>query len=253
MINILNVDIHSTSYQTASAQIIEWAKKTESRYVCAANVHMVMEAYDHPDYREILNHADIVTPDGMPLVWIMRQKGKNSQDRVYGPSLMLHILDLAEKNRIPIGLYGSSNQVLDHLKAYLLNKYPGLLINYSYSPPFRDLTSEEDYRIIEQMKESGMRILFVGLGCPKQEVWMGAHKNKIPVVMIGVGAAFDFHAGIKPQASPIIQKLGLEWLFRLIHEPRRLWKRYLINNPRFIVLVLAELFGILPSEKLNQR
>jgi N-acetylglucosaminyldiphosphoundecaprenol N-acetyl-beta-D-mannosaminyltransferase len=243
MVSILNVSLSPTSYSKSTSLIGKWVDKSESRYVCAANVHMLMEAHDSHGYREIVNSADLVTPDGMPLVWMMRLKGEKKQGRVYGPDLMLAVLELAQKNGFPVGFYGSSSMVLDVLKQRLLLKYPDLKMNYSFSPPFREMSEEEDRQVVDDINNSGIRILFVGLGCPKQEIWMAEHKGKIPVVMIGVGAAFDFHAGVKSQAPVFVQRAGFEWLFRLVNEPGRLWRRYLYHNSRFVFLALADLLG----------
>jgi N-acetylglucosaminyldiphosphoundecaprenol N-acetyl-beta-D-mannosaminyltransferase len=239
---ILGVPVQATSYQAAIAQIMAWAEKNESRYVCAANVHMVMEAHDSPEFMEVVNQADLVTPDGMPLVWAMRRLGVPKQERVYGPDLAIQLIEAAAKNSMPIGFYGSSPEVLERLVNNIRKEYPSAKIAYSFSPPFRPTSSEEDAQIIQEINASGARILLVGLGCPKQEEWMAQHKDKIEAVMVGVGAAFDFHAGAKPQAPAWMQKRGMEWLYRLTHEPRRLWKRYLYHNPRFIVLVLGQIF-----------
>jgi len=245
---ILRSLIDVTNYHDVKVLASTWSQYAESRYICPANVHMLMEAYDSPGFRKIVNEADIVTPDGMPLVWMMRLKGVKSQNRVYGPTLMLHVLEEAERKEIPVGFYGSSPQVLAALVDRMGKKFPALIIKFSENPPFRALSEEEDGILIEKILLSGIRILFVGLGCPKQEKWMAAHKGKIPAVMLGVGAAFDFHAGMKRQSPLLFQKLGLEWLFRLIQEPRRLWRRYLYNNPRFVFLAIAELLGILQTD-----
>jgi len=204
-----------------------------------------MEAYDSREFKEVVNSADMVTPDGMPLVWMLRAKGIKGQERVYGPTLMLHILESASQAGIPVGFYGSRHEVLEELKKKMEAKFQGLKVVYSYSPPFRELTETEDQSICEQIRNSGARILFVGLGCPKQEIWMADHRGKINTVMVGVGAAFDFHSGLKAQAPAWMQAVGLEWLFRLLHEPRRLARRYLYNNPRFVLLALLDLVGIL--------
>jgi N-acetylglucosaminyldiphosphoundecaprenol N-acetyl-beta-D-mannosaminyltransferase len=245
MTSILHVNVHETSYDFATKQIQSWAQLGESRYVCAANVHVIMQAYDDPAFRRVVNAADLVTPDGMPLVWMMRAKGPRAQKRVYGPTLMLSVLEAAALQRIPVGFYGGASDVLNMLIERIQAKYANLPVAYAYSPPFRELTTEEDKALIEQINQSGARILFVGLGCPKQEIWMARHRGKVRAVMLGVGAAFDFHAGVKSQAPVWMQNLGLEWLFRLLTEPRRLWKRYLYHNPRFIVLALADLLGLL--------
>lgn len=246
---ILGYHVHPTNYLCATNQVIEWAEGSQQRYVCAANVHMVMEAWDDPSFRQVVNSADMVTPDGMPLVWMLRLKGEKKQQRVYGPTLMLRVLEMAANKQIPVGFYGGKPEVLDRLVSQSQRKYPALKVVYAFSPPFRPLSLEEDDEVCQEIQKSGARILFVGLGCPKQEHWMFNHRDQIPGVMLGVGAAFDFHAGVMRQAPGWMQKAGLEWLFRLIKEPGRLWKRYLLNNPRFIVLALADLLGFL---KTNQ-
>jgi N-acetylglucosaminyldiphosphoundecaprenol N-acetyl-beta-D-mannosaminyltransferase len=239
---ILGVSIHTTSYKAAVTQITSWAEMNESRYVCVANVHMVMEAYDSRSFMQVVNDADLVTPDGMPLVWAMRRLGIPDQERVYGPELMIKLIEASAQNSIPIGFYGSSPKVLESLANGIKEKYHSIDLTYSFSPPFHPLSEEEDTRIINEINSSGVHILFVGLGCPKQERWMAQHKGKIFSVMVGVGAAFDFHAGAKPQAPIWMQKRGLEWGYRLFKEPRRLWKRYLYHNPRFMLLVLNQIF-----------
>jgi N-acetylglucosaminyldiphosphoundecaprenol N-acetyl-beta-D-mannosaminyltransferase len=246
---ILGVHISTTSYEDASNQIIGWARTADSRYVCIANVHVLMEAYDSHIFQIAINLADLVTPDGMPLVWMMRLKGAKRQPRVYGPILMMHVLEIAAREQIPVGFYGGDQTTLDILVIRMRERFPELQVAYAYSPPFRELNKLEHDKIIEEVNKSGARILFVGLGCPKQEKWMAEHRGQINVVMLGVGAAFDFLAGVKPQAPPWIQAIGMEWFFRLVYEPRRLAKRYLYNNPRFIVLALADFMGILDKEK----
>jgi N-acetylglucosaminyldiphosphoundecaprenol N-acetyl-beta-D-mannosaminyltransferase len=248
-IPVLGTPLDITNYKDSSSKIIGWAKECQSRYICIANVHVLMEAYDSGTYQKAINHADLVIPDGMPLVWMMRLKGVKSQPRVYGPLLMLEVLERAEKEQIPVGFYGSDESTLKKLVSNMRGLFPSLLVNYTLSPPFRKLDNREDSEIIKAINNSNTRILFVGLGCPKQELWMAEHKEKISAAMLGVGAAFDFHAGNKPQAPSWIQKIGMEWFFRLLHEPRRLAKRYLYHNPRFILLALMELLGILNLDK----
>lgn len=248
---LLSTNVFVTTYELVTQNIHSWTLNRESCYVCAANVHMIMEAHDHPSFRDVVNNADMVTPDGMPLVWLMRLKGVHQQQRVYGPTLMLHVLEICEKESIPIGLLGSTPDVLELLRKKLIIKYPQLKINYSYSPPFGDLSEDANDRIVTNFNGSGSKILFIGLGCPKQEIWMSKNKGRIKAVMIGVGAAFDFNAGVKRQSPPFLQKIGLEWLFRLFHEPGRLWKRYLYNNPRFIFLALIDLLGLYHPAKMK--
>ena len=237
--------VDPVNFEAATRQIQAWAQAGNSHYVCVANVHVLMEARDSAKFQQAVNHANLVVPDGMPLVWMMRAKGHHRQSRVYGPTLMLHVLEAAARENLPVGFYGSKPEALDALIKRMQARYESLRVVFSCSPPFREMSQEEDLEIIEQINQSGAKILFVGLGCPKQEIWMAEHCGKVRAVMIGVGAAFDFHAGIKPQAPPWMQKFGLEWLFRLFTEPHRLWKRYLYHNPRFLVLAVADLLGLL--------
>ena len=241
LLKIIGLRIDLTSYKDSVAKIINWSRQNESRSVYAANVHMIMEAYDHVDFREIVNSADLVTPDGMPLVWALRMKGIINQERVYGPTLMLEVLREAQEQQILVGFLGSTEDVLKKLSEQMLVSFPKLKIVLSMPLPFHSLPLSEDEIICTQINEAGVRILFVALGCPKQERWIAQHKGKINAVMLGVGAAFAFHAGTVHQAPARVQKIGLEWLFRFIQEPRRLWKRYLVNNPRFMVLISIEL------------
>lgn len=242
---IVSAHVHETSYVNATKLILDWSKRRESRYVCVANVHLLMEAHDSAQYNDVVNNADLVTPDGMPLVWMMRLKGQRRQERVYGPTLMLHILESATLENSVVGFYGSSPEVLQSLHAKMQARLSTLKVNYLFSPPFRDISEKEDLEIVRQINDSSVTILFVGLGCPKQERWMADHRGRIQAVMIGVGAAFDFHAGFKPQAPTWMQTVGLEWLYRLSTEPRRLWKRYLYHNPRFIFFAILDLFKFL--------
>lgn len=244
--SVLGMQVHSTTYAESTALVCDWAEQGKSSHVCVANVHMVMEAWDDPGFRAIVNAADLVTPDGMPLVWVLRRKGFALRDRVYGPTLMRRVVAEAERRMIPVGFLGGSSMVLATLVRNLQADFPGTSVAFQYSPPFRPSSSEEDRALVDEINASGARILFVGLGCPKQERWMSEHaadsENPVRAVMLGVGAAFDFHAGMLRQAPPWMQQRGLEWLFRLVVEPRRLWKRYLKHNPRFAVLALRELW-----------
>jgi N-acetylglucosaminyldiphosphoundecaprenol N-acetyl-beta-D-mannosaminyltransferase len=238
---ILGTRVDATSYGHAAREILRWARRGESRYVCVATVNNVIEAHDDPDYRAIMEAADLVTPDGMPLVWGLRLLGVATATRVYGPDLTPVVCQLAAAVGVPVGFYGGGQDVLEELTARLRQRLPALKIAYRASPPFRPVTPEEERRTVEDLERSGARILFVGLGTPKQERWMAAHKHKVHAVMLGVGAAFDFLAGTKRQAPRLMQRLGLEWLYRLLHEPRRLWRRYLKQNPRFVALFGAQL------------
>lgn len=238
---ILGMRVDASTYADATDRILNWATEPTPRQVCVANVHMTMEAYDSRDFQEIVNSSDMVTSDGMPLVWMLRRLGLPQAERVYGPTLTLHVCEVAAKNGTPVGFYGGSPEAITGIQNEFTTRFPKLDVRYAYSPPFRQLTPEEDDQITKQIHESGARILFVGLGCPKQERWMAAHKDRLPLVQLGVGAAFDFHAGKVKQAPSWLQDRGLEWLFRLAVEPRRLWRRYLYNNPRFLMLAALQL------------
>jgi N-acetylglucosaminyldiphosphoundecaprenol N-acetyl-beta-D-mannosaminyltransferase len=220
--------------------VLAWAAAADSRYICVSNVHVTMEAYDSAEYRGIVNGADLVTPDSMPLVWALRLFGVAGATRVYGPTLTAHVLEGAAAARIPVGFYGASSEVLRRLLDECRQRFPGLRVAYAHAPPFRQLSGEEDAAIVREINRSGARILFVGLGCPKQERWMALHKGAVNATMLGVGAAFDFLAGTKRQAPLWMQRAGLEWLFRLANEPRRLWWRYTYHNPRFVMLLARQ-------------
>jgi N-acetylglucosaminyldiphosphoundecaprenol N-acetyl-beta-D-mannosaminyltransferase len=236
---ILGMRVDATSYARAAQAIAEMAE-TGGGVTCVATVHMVMEAFDAPDFQRIVNAAELVTSDGVPLVWTLRARGLRDAQRVYGPSLVPEVCAVAVARGIPVGFYGGSDEVVARMCERLAARFPGLRIAFAMSPPFRALSPDEDEQVIEAIRESGARILFVGLGCPKQERWMAAHRERLPCAQVGVGAAFDFLAGAKRQAPPILQRAGLEWLFRLACEPRRLWRRYAHHNPRFAWLVLRE-------------
>jgi len=238
---ILGTRIDRTSYIAATTHVLGWAQMHECHYVCVANVHMVMEAYDSPDFRNVVNAADLVIPDGMPLVWTLRRLGAAGQERVYGPELTLRLLSAAAEKGIPVGFLGGTQESIKLLVKNVHQRFPAVKIAYRYSPPFRPISVDEDEFIIKEINNSGAGILFVGLGCPKQEKWMAAHVGQVQVVMVGVGAAFDFIAGTKRQAPKWLQSIGLEWLFRFCQEPGRLWRRYLYHNPRFILLVVLPL------------
>ena len=253
MQKILRSDVHATSYEEAAQRVIAWSRSRQSCYVCAANVHMLMEAWDSPTFSEVVDDAVLVTPDGMPLVWGLRLLGFPEASRVYGPTLALHVCKAATDHQIPVGLYGGTEESLQTFIKFLRASFPGIQIKCAISPPFRSLSPEEDHAYTQQIIDSGVQILLVGIGCPKQEFWMAAHQSRIPAVMLGIGAAFDFHSGKVKQAPECLQKLGMEWAFRFAMEPRRLWKRYIYNNPRFIILFLFQWmtgwFGWQPYQK----
>ena len=240
---ILGIRVDATTYADATRQIVDWAHQHRSCYVCCAAVNNIMEARRSPDYRAVMEQADLVTSDGMPLVWMLRELGCRSATRVYGPDLTPLVLQAAADAGIPVGFYGGTDAVLARLVALMRRRFPRLQVAYAEAPLFRTLSREEDARTVDSMNRAGVRILFVGLGTPKQDRWMHAHKDRVQAVMLGVGAAFDFLAGEKPQAPRWMQSRGLEWAFRLATEPRRLGRRYLTQNPKFVFLALAQLLG----------
>ena len=239
--HIIGMRVDATSYEDATARIISWAKQRVGKCVCAANVHMAMEAHDDPKFARVLERADLVTPDGMPLVWGLRALGVKNPTRVCGPSLTLTVCEAAAQKQISIALYGGTPESLAAFTNFLVARFPQIDIVCQISPPFRELTPAEDTAYTQQLVESGAQILFVGIGCPRQELWISTHQERIPAVMLGVGAAFNFHSGRVKQAPVWLQQIGLEWLFRLMMEPRRLWKRYLKQNPRFVFLFVKQL------------
>lgn len=234
--SVLGVPIDLVSWDSAVARISGWAKANESRYVCICNVHSVITARTDHTFSKVLSDADMATPDGAPLAWFMRRSGSISQERINGPDLMLRYCSHAALVGEPIFLYGGQSHTLAKLKVELVSKFPGLRIAGAYSPPFRELTADEDNCIVDMINKSGAGTVWVSLGCPKQEGWMAEHRGRINAPMIGVGAAFDYHAGVLKRAPRWMQRNGLEWLHRLCSEPRRLWKRYFITNSIFIVL-----------------
>jgi N-acetylglucosaminyldiphosphoundecaprenol N-acetyl-beta-D-mannosaminyltransferase len=231
---ILGMRVDGTTYRETTDSVTEMAASGSGGMVCVATVHMVMEAFDDPAFQRIVNSAERVTPDGVPLVAALRLLGIPQAQRVYGPTLTPIVCERAAELGLPVGFYGGTPEVLDALVRELTRRFPKLRVPFAYSPPFRPLSGAEDASIVEAIEAADVRILFVGLGCPKQERWMAAHRDSLACAMLGVGAAFDFLAGTKSQAPRWMQRRGLEWLYRLVAEPRRLWRRYLIGNPRFL-------------------
>ena len=237
MPSVLGVDIAASNYDEVVRKCTVWAEAHESRTVVFVDAHGVMQAYDKPSFRADMNAADLANPDGMPIVWALRAFGAPQASRVYGPDATLALLGAAQQSGIPIGFYGGDESTLAKLIAQVERRFPGINIAFRMSPPFRPLTAEEDESMVRQISDAGVRWLFVGLGCPKQERWIMAHKGRIPAVLLAVGAAFDFIAGTKPQAPRWMMRNGLEWAFRLGSEPRRLAGRYFRTIPRFMALV----------------
>lgn len=238
--SILGVKIDALNLGLTLDQIAEWVQAEEPHYVSVVPAHSIMDAVDDPAFREVLNASDLSTPDGMPLVWILRSRGYDYADRVYGPDLMLAAFQWSQGKGCRHFLYGGKPGVVEDLAARMEARFPDLKIAGTYSPPFRPLTGDEDESTRRLIRESQADIVWVGISSPKQEFWMAEHRDTLGVpVMIGVGAAFDFLSGHKRQAPHWIQRAGLEWLFRWMHEPRRLWPRY-SQYPRFVWLLVKE-------------
>jgi N-acetylglucosaminyldiphosphoundecaprenol N-acetyl-beta-D-mannosaminyltransferase len=248
--SILGVNVTVSSHDKVLQQSLRWAKERRSRTLVFANVHVVMEAFDNPAFLERLNRADMVNPDGMPLAWALHALGEGNAQQVRGSDAMAAMLGAAEKAGISVGFYGGTPDVLDSLVSRVRLLHTHLDIGFFESPPFRVLAPDEDLAVVVRIASSRVRWLFVGLGCPKQENWIMEHVGRIPAVMFGVGAAFDYLAGSKPEAPRWMMSCGLEWVFRLASEPRRLAKRYFKHNPRFILLFLRQLLAGFVCEEL---
>jgi len=233
-ISVLGQPLDALTWPQALERIARWAAGRESRYVCITNAHSVVTGSQDPAFGQVLREADMVTPDGAPVAWMMRRQGVAGQQRINGPDLMWRYCEQAAARGESIYLYGGTDETLVLLQKRLAEAFPGLRIAGAVSPPFRKATVDELVRDIEAINASGAGTVWVSLGCPKQEQWMAAQRGKVRAVMIGVGAAFDYHAGTIQRAPLWMQRSGLEWLHRLVSEPRRLWRRYLVTNSLFI-------------------
>ena len=231
---VVSLDVDQVTHDSAVERVVRLAKSGRGSYVCFGTVHMVMESHDSPEFAARVNAADMIVPDGMPMIWMQRLQKAVHPERVRANDLMMLLMAAAEQEELKVGFYGGRPEVIDAILDRARREHPRLEIAYAYSPPFRPLTPEEDADIIRQINDSGTQILFMGLGCPKQENWMAGHRDRLNCVMLGVGASFDFYAGNVKESPAWLGRLGLEWLHRLTQEPKRLWRRYLILNPRFI-------------------
>jgi N-acetylglucosaminyldiphosphoundecaprenol N-acetyl-beta-D-mannosaminyltransferase len=234
---VLDVPLAITDYEGTLGWIERAVAAGHRGYVCVAATHTVMAAQEDPELLAAVLGADLTVPDGQPLVWALNMLGNKLTDRVYGPDLMDRACERAARTGLRFYLYGGRNQgALAQLARNLRLRHPGLRIVGGYVPPFRDLTPDEEEAVAADIRRSGADVVWVGIGVPKQEKWMARMRPRVDApVLVGVGAAFDFHAGLVAQAPARMQRLGLEWLFRLVQEPRRLWRRYLRYNPRFVV------------------
>lgn len=238
---VLGVPIDVLGWDAALSRISTWAAARESRYVCICNSHSVVTAGQDAAFGRIIEAADMATPDGAPVARMLQILGSPAQQRINGPDLMWKYCEQAALRGESIYLYGGLPDTLALLQQRLKAAFPGLLIAGAYSPPFRLATAEEDEADVARINAAGAGTVWVSLGCPKQEQWMAAHRGRVNAVMIGVGAAFDYHAGTIKRAPQWMQNAGLEWLHRLCSEPRRLWKRYLVTNTLFIAGAASQL------------
>jgi N-acetylglucosaminyldiphosphoundecaprenol N-acetyl-beta-D-mannosaminyltransferase len=249
-VDVLGVNISATDIPTAIEQIDRWIRQGYRSYATVTGVHGIMEAVRSEEVRRVHNAAGLILPDGMPLVWLLWQAGFKWADRVYGPDLMLALFKQSEKAGYRHFLYGALPRTLELVKDNLQRKFPRSTVVGVHAPPFRPAGADEDEAVIEAINASAADIIWVGLSTPKQEIWMARHRHRLRApVLIGVGAAFDIHAGVLSQAPRWVQRAGLEWSFRLAVEPRRLAMRYLRNNPAFLVLLAANRLGF--SQRRN--
>lgn len=240
-VNVLGVRVDAINLRGATAQVMRWIAERHRTYVCVTGVHGIMESQRQIDLRAVHNSAGLVVPDGMPLVYISRAAGYFNCGRVYGPDLMLEICRESVAHGYRHFFYGTTPETLTRLTARLESRIPGLQVAGVFAPPFWALTDPERAEAFARVNECSPDIIWVGLSTPKQERWMAESRRYLSApVLIGVGAAFDFHAGTVRQAPRWMQPLCLEWLFRLVVEPRRLWKRYLLNNPQFLTLLAMQ-------------
>jgi N-acetylglucosaminyldiphosphoundecaprenol N-acetyl-beta-D-mannosaminyltransferase len=232
---VLGVGVDVVRADDAAARLLQWAQQRSSRTVCLCNVHAVVTAGRDAEFRRALDAADLVAPDGAPVAFMQRRLGARSQRRVAGPDLMAATLALAAARQVPVFLYGGTPETLARLQQALRQRWPALHLAGARSPPFRAANAEEIAADVQAINRSGAGIVWVGLGCPKQERWMHQQRGQVQAVMVGVGAAFDFLAGTVPRAPAWMQASGLEWLHRLWQQPRRLGPRYLVTNTRFVL------------------
>jgi N-acetylglucosaminyldiphosphoundecaprenol N-acetyl-beta-D-mannosaminyltransferase len=239
--NVLGVSVDVIDYESAVDQIVAAAKTNRPFAVTALAVHGVMTGAMDAEQRFRLNQFDLAVPDGQPVRWALNLlHSANLTERVYGPTLMLELCERCAKEGLPIYLYGSNAVVLAKLCDNLHSQFPSLKIAGSQPSRFRRVTADEKKEIVREIRDSGARLVFAGLGCPRQEVWAYEYRDALSLPVIAVGAAFDFHAGTIPQAPPTLQRAGLEWAFRLAKEPRRLWRRYALLNPLYVAMITAQ-------------
>lgn len=240
---IIRTLVSTGPYKAFIDNILELRKKSSSSYVCVSNVHMSIEAYQSAAFCDVVNNADMATPDGMPLAKAMKLLYGVEQNRVAGMDLMPDIMKVSEERGLSVYLYGSTDEVLETIKAKAAQEFPKLKL-YAYSPPFKELSAEEKSDIIGEINSKKPDFVFVALGCPKQEKWMAEHKGKVHSCMIGLGGAFEVYADVKNRAPQWMQDHSLEWMYRFAQDPKRLWKRYAVTNTLFIVLLVFQIINV---------
>lgn len=239
-VDVLGVPVTALPLHEQARVAAEWAERRASKVVCVANVHMTMEA-QHQDFGRVLKESDLVMPDGMPLVWMMRRLGSPNQERLAGLDVLMALCEEAQARSIGVYLMGSTPEVLAAVSNKLQSEYPALMVKGAMSPPFRPMTDDEDAEMVDAINASGAGLVLVALGCPKQERWMHAHKGRVQAVMVGLGGAFPVYAGLHKRAPKWVRDAGWEWAYRLAQEPRRLWRRYWDTNLPFIAKALLQL------------
>jgi N-acetylglucosaminyldiphosphoundecaprenol N-acetyl-beta-D-mannosaminyltransferase len=251
-IPLLSINVHTGTSAEFVESIISMAEGRKSTYVCVANAHMVVEAHNDPAFAAVVKNADIITPDGVPLIWALRLLYRLKQERIAGMDLLPALLREASILKLPVFFYGGTEQMLEKTTIYLKKQLSPLNIVGTYNPPFRSLSNSEEDEVVRLINHSGASIVFVVLGCPKQERWMALMKHRVNSVMIGIGGALPVLIKMQKRAPVWMQNIGLEWLFRLGQEPKRLFKRYAVTNSVFIYLVLRGLYdkGMARSRRL---
>lgn len=252
--SVIGFPVTAETFETQINTILDWAQQRLSKVVCVANVHMLIEAKNNQGFANILHRADMLTPDGMPLAWVTSWISHRRQDRVAGMDILLSLCRQATKRNVGLFFLGSTPEVLHRIEQRLDREYPDLPIAGMETLPFRPLTYDEDEALIRRLNNSGAGIVLVSLGCPKQERWMNAHKHRVNAVMIGIGGVFPVFAGLHKWAPAWVRKSGLEWLYRLLQEPQRLWMRYAKTIPLFLLLAAKQLIKVyLGLEPANLR
>lgn len=237
-LNVVSIPVSTGTYADFIKSLVATATGKKSEYACVANVHMLVEAYKNRRFAQVVREAGYVTPDGKPLSWALRLLHGIKQERVAGMDLLPDLLKEAEASKLSVFFYGATDETLEKTRTYLAKQYPHLQVAGMHSPPFRNLTALEEKKIAEKINASGASFVFVVLGCPKQEKWMAGMKGRVNAVMVGVGGALPVMIGEQRRAPQWMQKGGLEWVFRMVQEPGRLFKRYAVTNPLFLYLLM---------------